>query len=131
MARGRNSGGNSALRQLKSQLKRFPVTLAESVGKKAAPGLTGLTQTAFNSQRNVYGDARPTSTVTGAPLTLRASGKTATGLRFVSIGRVVKSVLPEPYMRFLIGKYGILPNGPLPAGWRAYLNGLVKQARPT
>lgn len=130
MARGRGSGGNSAFKRLAGQLKRFPTTLAAEVASKAAPDLTGLTQDAYGSNRNVYGDARPSSTVTGEALDLNLSGKTATSLRFTATGTRVRAVLSEKYQRFLIGKYQILPNGPIPAGWRAHLDGLVKKATP-
>jgi hypothetical protein len=130
MARGRGSGGNSAFKQLRGRIKNFPLTLAVEVASKAAPDLTGLTQDAYGSGRNVYGDARPTSTVDGSPLTLDASGKTKTGLRFTSVGTVVRAVLPEKYQRFLIGKYGILPNGGLPAKWRSNLDGIVAKVKP-
>ncbi len=129
MARGRGSGGNAAMRGLIGKLKNFPMTLAAEVAGKAAPDLTGLTQQAFSSHRSVYGEARPVSKVTGEPLSLVASGDTERSLRFIAVGTRVRAALSEKYQRYLI-RYGILPNGAIPAGWREHLDGLVKKAQP-
>ena len=58
------------------------------------------------------------------PLKLYKTGATEAGLRFINVGTIVRCVLPNKYQRYLI-RYGILPNGGMPAAWRARLNDIV------
>jgi hypothetical protein len=48
-------------------------------------------------------------------------------LRFAANGRIVRVVLGKPYQKYLIGKYGILPQGKraIPANWTRTLNEIV------
>ncbi len=117
-------GDLSRLSQLKARLRDLPRTVAADVAQRAAPEMTQLTRQAFEGGRTVYGDARPAAAGGGA-LTLRKTGATARELRFVSIGTIVRCVLGPSYARYLIGKYGILPNGALPAAWSKRLRDLV------
>jgi hypothetical protein len=86
-----------------------------------------LTVSAFTSGRNVYGDARPTG-ADGHALSLVKSGKTRRTIEFVANGTIVRCVLGTRYARYLIGRFGILPNGTLPAQWSAALQPLVAAA---
>jgi hypothetical protein len=122
-------GDLSSLKRMKQTLKALPRTVAADVAKRAAPALTDLTQEAFTSGRNVYGDARPASTVDGRALTLERTGATKAQMRFVQVGTVVRCVLGPKYARYLIGKYGILPNGALPARWSFKLGEIVKTTK--
>jgi len=120
MMAGVRSIGRLSLRDLKAQLRAMPKTLATDVAREAAPMLTGLAQTSFDSGRTVYNDARPTG-AKGNTLTLRKSGAVRSALRFVAIGTVMRVVLGPRYARYLIGKYRILPVGDrsaIPAHWR-------------
>ena len=122
-------GDISSLKTLKQSLREFPRTLAVEVAAKAAPAMTDLTQEAFDGGRSVYGESRQTSKVDGRALTLEKTGATKAQLRFAQIGTVVRCVLGPPYTKYLI-RYGILPNGPLPAGWSRKLGEIVKEAKP-
>lgn len=122
-------GSIGTLQALKQNLRALPTTVAASVAERAAPAMTGLTQEAFASGQSVYGDARPASTVDGHALTLHKSGRAQTGLRFVSVGTIVRCVFSERYVRYLIGKYGVLPNGGLPSKWRERLGQLVSETK--
>ncbi len=104
-------------------LRKLPVTLAAAVATEAAPALTGLTHGAFTGGQTVYGDTRPRG-VDGRPLKLYKTGATEAGLRFINVGTIVRCVLPNNYQRFLV-RYGILPNGAMPAAWRAKLGEIV------
>jgi hypothetical protein len=122
-------GDLSSLKRMKQSLRDFPRTLAVDVAKKAAPAMTELTQSAFSSGQTVYGDSRPLG-VDGRALDLEVTGATKQQLRFVQIGTVVRCVLGPKYTRYLIGKYGILPNGALPARWSQRIGQIVKEAKP-
>jgi len=113
-------GDPNKLKTLAAQLRALPVTMAAAVASEAAPAMTELTQGAYSGGQTVYGDARPRG-VDGQPLTLHKTGATESGLRFVSIGTIVRCVLPNKYQRYLI-RYGILPNGGMPAAWRAKID---------
>lgn len=116
------------LSSIKGALKALPRTIAADVAKRAAPALSGLTTEAFASARTVYGEARP-SGVSGRTLSLVRSGATRDALRFVSIGTIVRCVLPTPWAKYLIGRYGILPNGSIPVRWSARLGALVAETK--
>jgi hypothetical protein len=117
-------GDPKRLTTFAKQLRALPITLAAAVATEAAPALTGLTHGAFTGGQTVYGDARPRG-VDGQPLKLYKSGATESGLRFVSVGTIVRCVLPNKYQRYLI-RYGILPNGGMPVAWRAKLAEIVR-----
>lgn len=123
-------GDLSSLAKLKANLRDFPKTLAHNVAQRAAPALTDLTVEAFISDTNVYGDERPAG-VAGNTLTLVKTGETRRTLRFVSNGTIVRCVLGRKYMKYLIGKYGVLPNGALPSRWSARLGEIVAQQKVT
>ena len=110
-------GDLSSLRALKARLRQMPVTVAHSVAQRAAPAITELATQAYDGNRSVYGEPRPASTVDGHELTLERTGATRRALRFVANGTIVRCVLGTRYARYLVGKYGVLPNGALPVRW--------------
>lgn len=123
-------GDLSSIRKLKASLRALPVSIAHDVSQRAAPAMTALTEQAFEAKRNVYGEARPLSTSAGhKQLTLRRTGAVHGALRFVANGTVVRCVLGPKYARFLIGKYGILPNGALPTSWSNRLGEIVATSK--
>lgn len=119
----------ATFRALKKRLNELPRTVAAGIAKRAAPALTGLAQGAFASAVDVYGVARPKSEVDGAVLTLHRTGEAAKALGFKAEGTIVRATLARPYIKYLIGKYRILPNGPIPVAWRAKLDALVQTER--
>lgn len=129
-------GDLSTVRGLKKRLQSLPVTIAHDVAQRAAPAMTDETRTAFDAGRSVYGEPRPRSEVDGTPLTLVRTGAIKSTLRFVSSGRITRCVLGprsetsgQYYGKYLIGRYGVLPNGPLPAGWSQRLAEIVKSTK--
>lgn len=90
--------------------------MAHDVAQASAPSLTRLTRTAYAAGKKVYGEPRPLGEG-GKPLSLWKSGLTQRTLRFVASGTIVRCVLAKEYMRYLIGKYKVLPNNALPAEW--------------
>ncbi len=117
-----------SIASIKQAIRALPITIAADVAKRAAPALSVLTATAFASSRTVYDDPRPTG-VDGRALTLVKSGRTRDALRFVAVGTLVRCVLPTGWAKYLIGKYGVLPNGALPVRWSARLGEVVAQTR--
>lgn len=115
--------GNTTLGELKSKLRALPTAVAHRTANAAAPTMTGLTAGAYDAGQNVYGEARPRG-VQGV-LSLVKSGATRRDVRFVATGTIVRCVLPQKYARFLVGKYGILPNGAMPAEWARRLRELT------
>lgn len=119
-------GDLSTLKGLNAKIRQMPLSIAHEVAQRSAPVLTGEAQNAYATGRTVYGDARPLG-VHGNELTLVRTGLTLSTLRFAATGTIVRCVLGPKYARFLIGKYGILPNGnaAIPARWTALLRGIV------
>jgi hypothetical protein len=120
--------GNQTLAGLKRTLHEMPLTVAASVADRAEPVLTRETRGAFSSGRTVYGEPRPAG-VDGKPLDLKATGDVSRELRFEAIGTIVRCRLGPEYSKYLIGKYGILPNGALPASWKRDLDRLVAETK--
>jgi hypothetical protein len=112
---------------LKKKLQALPVTVAYAAAQKAAPALTGEAQASHRSNQSVYGNPYPSG------VDVHESGRTRELLRFAVNGRVVRVVLGarnkygKEYQKYLIGKYGILPQGKraIPANWTRTLNEIV------
>ncbi len=122
---GALKGDLSSLRGLKKALRSMPITVAHDVARRAAPVMTAETRSAFTSGRSVYGASRAKGE-DGQDLDLVDTGAVALGLRFVSIGTVLRARLGPKYAKYLIGKYGILPNGGLPVRWSRLLSEIVR-----
>ena len=123
-------GNLSSIAGLKTRLRALPVTIANDVSQRAAPALTDLTVDAYLTDRTVYGESRP-SAKDGSTLTLHKTGETRRTLQFVANGTIVRCVLGTKYARYLIGKYGILPNGALPVKWSRKLAEFVANTKVT
>jgi hypothetical protein len=119
-------GNLSSIAGLKQRLRELPTSVAHDVAQRAAPVLTGLARGAFDTRRTVYGEQRPAG-VEGNDLTLEKTGATRHTIAFVANGTTIRCVLPTRYARFLIGKYGILPNGAMPVAWSEALRALVAE----
>lgn len=121
-------GNLQSIRSVKKRLLLATVTIAHDVAKNSAPILTNNTRAAFKSGKTVYGAPRPPS-VSGQPLTLRKTGLTEASLAFVATGTILRARLGAKYARYLIGKYDVLPNGPLPESWRRDLSQVVSEVK--
>jgi hypothetical protein len=122
--------GGASIRDLKARLQRMPESVAHTVAQQVAPMLTAMAQRAYVAGVNVYGDARPTG-VDGQALDLYETGETQRTIQFVANGRIVRCVLGQEYMKYLIGKYKILPVGDrtsMPVAWERAINELVREA---
>lgn len=115
-------GNLRSLQSLRRAVAKLPRTAAARIAAQAAPEVSALTQQAFNSDMTVYGSPRPRSVEDGKQLTLVRTGASRDALRFVAEGTRMRTATLPRYTRFLIGRYDVLPNGPLPAAWRERLN---------
>lgn len=103
----------------------MPITMAHSIAQKVAPKLTDTVQRDYDTARTVYGEARPRG-VSGQPLDLVGkTGRTRETTNFNASGRIVRAALGTKWAKFLIGKYRILPNGPLPVEWKREIDQVV------
>lgn len=122
--------GNAALALLKRDIAALPLSLAHEVARQASPVLTKDTNDSFAAGVGVYGDPRPVSKMTGSPMTLVKSGWVRDNLSFATSGTIVRAILAKPYVKYLIGKFTILPNGSLPTTWQKRLDDIVQSVRP-
>ncbi len=125
---GALKGNLSSLNDLKKVLRKMPITVAHDVAKRSAPVMTTETRAAFKGGRSVYGEARDKG-ADGQALDLVDTGAVALGLHFVAIGTVLRARLGPDYAKYLIGKYGILPNGALPTRWARLLSEIVSNTK--
>ncbi|HEU4431453.1 MAG TPA: hypothetical protein VFT98_22020 [Myxococcota bacterium] len=122
-------GDTRNLRRLNKSLAQLPTVLGQQVARKAAAEITGLAQASFAAGQTVYGDERPTGKA-GNALSLVETGFTRDNLRFVSDGGTkIRASLGRRYVKYLIGKYVILPigNAALPFAWSSRLRALVHE----
>jgi hypothetical protein len=112
-----DAAGLRSIRALQNSLRRMPITAAARIAQRYAPEASRLARDAFDGGRTAYGSDRPRA-VDGGALSLRRTGVTRAALDFIATGRQVRLARLPRYARYLIGKYSILPNGPLPQAWR-------------
>jgi hypothetical protein len=106
-----------SINALKKALRNAPITATARIAARAAPAMSALAQGAHASGKTVYDRPRARG-VDGDELSLDRTGATKRALNFTATGRDIRtSVLPR-YAKYLIGKYDLLPNGPLPQAWR-------------
>lgn len=113
---------------LRQKMRKAPVLLAIGVAKRTAPLLTKFARSDYDSGRTVYGGTRPLSTQ-GEKLSLDATGDTRRQLTFKATGTQMRVALGPKYAKYLIGKYDILPNGPMPAKWASEIGRAVARAK--
>jgi len=121
-------GNVGDLRKLTQRLNKLPMTMVHSVAQRSAPVLSGETKSAFASKRSVYGDAYPDGK-DGEQLTLVDSGLTRDTISFSATGTRIRAVLAPKYTKYLIGKYNILPNGPMPVTWVNEMQQIVESEK--
>lgn len=113
-----------SINSLKRALKSLPITSVARIAARAAPAMSELAQDAHASGQTVYARPRPRG-VDGEALSLERTGATRQALQFVATGRDIRTAKLPRYARWLIGRYDILPNGPLPAAWRERLRDIA------
>lgn len=121
-----DAAGLRSIRALQNSLRRMPITAAASIAQRYAPEASRLARDAFDGGSTAYGSARPRA-VSGGALTLRRTGATRAALAFIATGRQVRLTKLPRYARYLIGKYDILPNGPLPQAWRDRITAIAAE----
>lgn len=110
-------GNPKRLNQIAANMRSLGTRLAQDVAAKAAPAITGMAGSSYDSGQTVFGDPRPRG-VHGNELSLVESGRTRGYLRFVAIGTIVRVALGTRWAKFLVGKYRILPTAAAPFAWR-------------
>jgi hypothetical protein len=124
-------GNVNDLRKLQKRITNFPISCAHNVAQESSPKLTQFALSAFNSGNTVYGEARPKG-VNGNTLDLvrdKDGGTTRSTIRFVAIGTIVRCALGTDYAKYLIGKYKILPMGPMPVKWAQEFARIVSEQK--
>jgi hypothetical protein len=119
-------GDIRSLGALKRALRNMPITASARIAARAAPEITTLAGGAYDSGHTVYGLPRPQG-VNGDELTLERTGKSRAAMRFSATGRDIRTVPLPRYTKYLIGKYDVLPNGPLPPIWRETITDIAAQ----
>jgi hypothetical protein len=121
-----DAAGLRTLNGLKRALRKLPITATARIAARAAPEMSALSRGAYNAGQTVYGSARPLS-VEGKPLDLVRTGKSRDAMAFIATGRDIRTARLPEYTRYLIGKYDVLPNGPLPTLWRERMTAIAAQ----
>jgi len=119
-------GDLRTLQAFKRAVAKLPITSVARIAARSAPAMSELAGSAYDSGQTVYGNARPQS-VDGKPLTLERTGASRRAMQFIATGRDIRLTRLPRYTKYLIGKYDVLPNGPLPATWRARLTEIAAQ----
>lgn len=119
-------GDLNRLRDLKRSLKSVPVTAVAEIAKRSAPAVTAHAQASFRGGQDVFGAPR-LEAVQGGNLSLVKSGATQAAIQFIATGRDIRVARLPRYAKYLIGRYGILPNGKqLPNAWRGTIGAIAK-----
>lgn len=126
MARAGIRGNPNLARFWKEQFRGVPAKIEAECAILIAREFQRRARDAFTRGVDVYGKARPAS-AEGGKLYLIESGLTKGTLGFVAErGRVRSTISQAGYVKYLIGKYRILPNGPLPEAWVAAANRIIQ-----
>lgn len=112
-----------SLKGFANRLRALPRKLAQRVAALAANTITTAAQKSFDAGVTCFDEARPLG-INGNKLTLVKSGRArSVMLRFVSDGGTkIRTMVPEKYMKILVGVYKTLPigaGGRIPQKWRA------------
>ncbi len=115
-----------SIQSLKRALAKSAITSVARIASRAAPAMSELAGSAYDAGRTVYGPARP-SGVDGQALTLERTGATRRAMNFIATGRDIRTARLPRYAKYLIGRYDVLPNGPLPLAWRERLQTIAAE----
>lgn len=115
-----------SFRDLRKKLNAMPATVSQAVAREVAPDLSARVAGAWDAGRTVYGDARPVG-VDGRKLTLNRTGLARTMAVFTAVGTIVRSAIGPTYVKYLIGKYKVMPigNAAMPAAWKRAIDAAV------
>lgn len=119
-------GDLRTLESLKRALRNMPITASARIAARAAPAMTDMAGSAYDSGKTVYDLARPRG-VDGGELSLLGTGASRRAMQFYATGRDIRTVRLPDYTKYLIGKYNVLPNGPLPAAWRERMTAIAAE----
>lgn len=119
-------GDLRTLQSLKRALQKLPITSTARIAARAAPAMSALAAEAYDGGRTVYGSPRPRG-VDGRALTLVKSGASRDAIQFRATGRDIRTAPLPRYTKYLIGRYDVLPNGPLPQAWRERMTEIAAQ----
>jgi hypothetical protein len=111
---------------LKKSLRKLPITASARIASRAAPAMSSLAGGSYDAGQTVYGRPRPLS-VDGKPLDLHRTGASRRAMNFIPTGRDIRTARLPEYTRYLIGRYSVLPNGPLPVAWRERLTQIAAE----
>lgn len=111
-----------SLKQLASDLRRLPTTVAARVTEKAAPSLTDVANRTFEAGTSPDGVAWAPG-ADGKKVTLVKSGALKRFLQYVGIGTKLRVALGVPYAKYQLGKRQVFPRqgAPLPRDYVAVL----------
>jgi hypothetical protein len=112
--------------------KELTTSMRHTVARESAPRVTTLADRNFDASLTVYDQSRSSMKwAAGKQLSLHKTGLTRNTLRFQESGTLVRCVLAKNYMRYLIGKYEILPPGNkyIPPKWRAAIDSIVRKVK--
>jgi hypothetical protein len=103
------------LRSLEGSRGREVAVLA---AREIAPAVSSLARSEFDGGSDVYGSARRLGKH-GNKLSLRKSGAAYDSLTFAAFGTRIRSQLAADHVKYIIGKYVILPRGNerMPDSW--------------
>ena len=117
------------LRRINKRLREIPRVSAIEIARRAAPMISRYALASFNAGLNVY-DAPRKLGHRGNALSLVDTGAARSSLLFTSDGGTkIRAVLAKPWVKYIIGKYKILPigNAAMPMRWQLALNTLVAE----
>jgi hypothetical protein len=118
-----------SLKQLASDLRRLPTTVAARVTEKAAPSLTDVANRTFEASTSPDGVPWAPG-ADGKKVTLVKSGALRKFLRYVGIGTKLRVALSVPYAKWQIGRRPVFPRqgAPLPSEYVQALQKATSQA---
>lgn len=122
-------GNVNNLRKFNQRLAALPTHIARDVTARVASVITAMAKSDYASGNTCYGAGRPGG-VTGKALDLIDSGFTFDHMQFVSDGTSkIRASINARYVKYLIGKYGILPSGNavLPLKWQRAIDDALAQ----
>lgn len=116
----------SSLSRLEKSLRALPKGLALRIAAKAAPVISRLAQSTFDTSADPYGVPWAPG-VGGDKITLRQTGALERFVRYVAIGTKLRVALGVAYAKYQIGKRPVYPRpGILPPAYRAELAAIAQ-----
>jgi hypothetical protein len=117
-------GDVSKLRTLERAIRELPRVVGAKVAAAAAGKISELARSTFDAGENAYGDTWEPG-ADGRKVTLRKSGATAAGVRYVAIGTRLRAQLGPRYAKYQVGRRPIFPRSKLPT---KYVEGIGQVA---